>query len=1003
MKKKFLSIVCASALCASMLSAIPAIAYNTADGVVINEVCTGNNGANSNLTDVVDSSGDYCDWIELYNPSDHASDLTGLYITDDSEDLTQAKIPDGTTIASHGYLIIYCGKKIVDSDYPGIVSAKFGLSADGETLILSDGTNAIDTFEVPGLDKDVTWARVPSGGEETFLSYPTPSAENTESAVIKSPDSPTFSRESGAFTDSFELTISASDGAKIYYTTDGSTPTEKSTEYKGAIIVTNRTSEPNVLSAMDKSLFTDRYGSGSPTVNVDKATVIRAIAVKDGQVSAASTASYFVGITNKTYSDVAIISIVTDSDNLFDPDTGIYMLQNVDNRGKEWERPVHIDFIENNTAVLSQDCGMRIQGGYSRTDYQKSLRFYARESYGADKFDYPLIPNLTSRDGEGRVVDSFEKFVLRNGGNDANYVKFKDTMLQSMVSEMNFSTQSGRPCIAFINGEYWGLYTLQEDYTDDYVKSHYDVKKKNVVIIKPDSQNNNTPKVEEGEDEDLDLWTDTINWINSCDLTDESQYEKFKTMFDVYSLADYFAVETYITNEDWSGKNWCVWRSREADSKNPDYSDCKWRFMLYDTEMGAYLWGNKGESPQNNKLIQIYESGKNKYDPIATILYKAMQNSEFKSLLKGSMITSAEKYDMETYESVLESYKSTYYPNLKKYFERFPTGSAMWSADQCIGWMNDFFLGTNSLPARQDYYETMLRTVDLFQIYDRMDTSSISSDKLSKIKSAYNTARSSVTKTGTSASTQKKNLDTLQSALADAGLTSSSHTHNYAETKTTAGTCISRGLITYTCSICGDCYIKQTEKADHDYIATVIAPTKTEQGYTLHTCSVCQTSYKDNYKDYADPSTASIKGTADISGIDSDDTISIEVKSKDKNTTVCTVDVTEGEYCIPTLDKGNYEIVVSSGRCTARTYQTAVGDGTTTLDVTIHLIGDINGDGKISTADVGRANSHAKGVSVLSGYEFDCADVNNDEKITTADVGRVNSHAKGVSLLFKSA
>lgn len=922
MKKKVLSLICASALCASMLSALPAAAYNTADGVVINEVCTGNEGGNSNLTDVIDSKGKYCDWIELYNPSDHESDLTGLYITDDSTDLTQAKIPDGTKIASHGYLVIYCGKNIVDSDYPGIVSAKFGLSANGETLILSDGTNAVDTFEVPGLDKDMTWAKVPSGGKDAFLSYPTPGTENTESAVVKAPASPTFSRESGAFTNSFELTISAADGAKIYYTTDGSTPTESSTEYTGAITVTNRTSEPNVLAAMDKSLFTDRYGSGKPTVNVDKATVIRAIAVKDGQVSAAATASYFVGITNKTYSDVAIMSIVTDYNNLFDPTTGIYMLQNVNNRGKEWERPVHIDFIENNTAVLSQDCGMRIQGGYSRTDYQKSLRFYARESYGSDKFDYPLIPNLTSRDGEGRVIDKFEKFVLRNGGNDASYVKFKDSMLQSMVSEMDFSTQSGRPCIAFINGEYWGLYTLQEDYTDDYVKSHYDVKKKNVVIIKPDSQNNNKPKVDEGEDQDITLWTDTVNWINSCDLTDENQYEKFKTMFDVKNLADYFAVETYITNEDWSGKNWCVWRSREADSGNPDYSDCKWRFMLYDTEMGAYLWGNKGESPQNNKLIQIYEAGKKRNDPIAVLLYKAMQNSEFKNMFKESMKEAAEKYDKETYKSVLESYKASYYPNLQKYFDRFPTGSGMWSADQCIGWMNDFFLGSGSLPARQDYYQTMLRTVDLFQIYDRMDTSKIPSDKLSTIRSAYNKANSNVTRTGTSASTQKKYLDALEAALADADLI---------------------------------------------------------------------------------PSTTAFNYTVDIAGIDLNDNINITVKSTDTNKTVYSADVKEGEHDISSLEAGNYELTASSDKCTPRTYQVTIGEEQTKLDVSIHLIGDINGDGKVSTADVGRANSHAKGISILSGYEFDCADVVHDGKITTADVGRINSHAKGVSLLFKTA
>lgn len=63
------------------------------------------------------------------------------------------------------------------------------------------------------------------------------------------------------------------------------------------------------------------------------------------------------------------------------------------------------------------------------------------------------------------------------------------------------------------------------------------------------------------------------------------------------------------------------------------------------------------------------------------------------------------------------------------------------------------------------------------------------------------------------------------------------------------------------------------------------------------------------------------------------------------------------------------------------------------------LLGDVNKDGKISTADVGLANSHAKAIKILAGEDFKAADVNNDGKITTADVGRINSHVKGVRLL----
>ncbi|MCD8327602.1 MAG: dockerin type I repeat-containing protein, partial [Ruminococcus sp.] len=60
------------------------------------------------------------------------------------------------------------------------------------------------------------------------------------------------------------------------------------------------------------------------------------------------------------------------------------------------------------------------------------------------------------------------------------------------------------------------------------------------------------------------------------------------------------------------------------------------------------------------------------------------------------------------------------------------------------------------------------------------------------------------------------------------------------------------------------------------------------------------------------------------------------------------------------------------------------------------LMGDINLDGKITTADVGLANSHAKGVKLLSDVLIEIADMNSDGKVTTADVGIINAYAKGI-------
>lgn len=105
-------------------------------------------------------------------------------------------------------------------------------------------------------------------------------------------------------------------------------------------------------------------------------------------------------------------------------------------------------------------------------------------------------------------------------------------------------------------------------------------------------------------------------------------------------------------------------------------------------------------------------------------------------------------------------------------------------------------------------------------------------------------------------------------------------------------------------------------------------------------------------------------------------------------------------YDIPEVSPGTYTMKVMKNNHVTREYTVTVGAENVTQDVKIHLKGDINGDGKVNTSDVGKANSHAKGTSTLTGYEFACADVNGDGKVNTSDVGKINSHAKGTNKLW---
>ena len=74
-----------------------------------------------------------------------------------------------------------------------------------------------------------------------------------------------------------------------------------------------------------------------------------------------------------------------------------------------------------------------------------------------------------------------------------------------------------------------------------------------------------------------------------------------------------------------------------------------------------------------------------------------------------------------------------------------------------------------------------------------------------------------------------------------------------------------------------------------------------------------------------------------------------------------------------------------------------------TLDLKIHQIGDINGDGIVDIADYSKVLAHAKsptGTDALTGYAFECGDVNEDGKINIADYLKVLAQAKGKHTLW---
>lgn len=464
----------------------------------------------------------------------------------------------------------------------------------------------------------------------------------------------TFSRESGFYEEPFYLEIYAPPGTEIYYTLDGSDPDENALLYTGPIRIEDATNDDNVysmrtdVSAGFLSDYIAMYSFNdpqyvSPNYNVDKCTVVRsAYHDMDGYFSEIKTESYFVGYKGKPgYDDINIISIVSDPDNLFGYENGIYVLgrefeecingnsehslendpgwwfwnTNYTQKGIEWERDASIQLFDSERNMLiNKDCGIRIQGGGSRGKIPRSMNLYARDQY----------------DGEGRFyIDLFttnymaDTITLFAGGDDYT-AKLKDMLASELVADRNFSTMNYIPCAMFLDGEYWGVYWLTEKYDGAYLDYYYGVDKDNVIMMKGTIAS-------EGE-EYYDLFDQMRDYLESYDLSVEENYQYACELIDIQSYIDYYATEIYIGREnDWPTLNEAVWRTGAVgDSK---YADGKWRWMLYDVNSNAlapYLIDVDTFSVTMNKSPIFYNLCQNEdFRKQFTITFMDLVNTSF--------------------------------------------------------------------------------------------------------------------------------------------------------------------------------------------------------------------------------------------------------------------------------------------------------------------------------------------------------------------------------------
>ena len=122
--------LCAASFAATVLASgckddvEPGVEPSDVQGLFVNEVCSGGT-----------------DWIELYNASDEAMDLTGYHVQDSKGTDEEYTFPSGSSIAAKGFLVLEEG------------TFEFGISGGGDEIkVLDENYSVIDDVNVPEME-----------------------------------------------------------------------------------------------------------------------------------------------------------------------------------------------------------------------------------------------------------------------------------------------------------------------------------------------------------------------------------------------------------------------------------------------------------------------------------------------------------------------------------------------------------------------------------------------------------------------------------------------------------------------------------------------------------------------------------------------------------------------------------------------------------------------------------------------------------------------------------
>lgn len=514
-------------------------------GILIGEVCAVSRSS--------DTTTPY-DWVELYNTTATPIDLAGYRLT---EDITVPGLVFPTTVLGAGErLVVPCEEDGVD----GALYAPFSLNRYGETLTLLTPSGVVcDRFETGKQRYGVTSGRQGADrNSRVYFESPSPGTENGV-GLPGYAAAPTADREGGYVAAGTKVTFTVPTGCRVFYSTNGSEPTNLSTEYVAGTALT-----------------------------VASDTVLRAVAYREGYLpSDVVTQTYLTGEPH----DLPVVSV--------SGDPAALNHTFADFLDEENEVAVHTEYFnENGDKAVTFDSLLRIAGGLSRYNVQKGFSLNLNQTVGKTTVTYPFFKDSS--------VTEFHNLLMRPSGSDWSNAKLRDEFTaQALKGQDGLVIQSAQPVALYLNGKYHGLYYLREKRNEEFIEDNTGIPAERVEIAKQ-------PAVFESPKEmNADLAA-LIQYARTHDLTQAEHYRYVTERINEQSLMRYFAVQTWFGNGDMINNVACY----------RDKNGGEWHWILFDLDWACTSYYANSEFLAQLYYGTGQNTFRNYYYPLLTALLK---------------------------------------------------------------------------------------------------------------------------------------------------------------------------------------------------------------------------------------------------------------------------------------------------------------------------------------------------------------------------------------------